>query len=185
MGKLFGMKRGKASAKGFKNFVKQHLVGRALAVTALGLALPAMSMYLAARTNLGSMVAKVPVLGTVMGNAYGRAAIGGLLTAGISYGLLNFGLLGRNEAIMANSIALVMFLGNAMRQSGHLPGMIANSSAAAAVTVDDSALFGYGGSYMSGYNGYLGYLGSEHDDEEEQASGELFGYNSAPSVNIF
>jgi hypothetical protein len=141
-------------------------------------------MYLAARTNLGSMVARVPLVGTVMGNAYGRAALGGLLTAGISYGLINFGLLGRNEAIMANSIALVMFLGNAMRQSGHLPGMIANSSAAAAVTVDDSALFGYGGSYMSGYNGYLGYLGSETDDEET-ASGELFGYNSAPSVNVF
>jgi hypothetical protein len=181
---LFGMKRSKASAKGFKSFVKSHLVGRTLAVTALGLALPAMSMYLAARTNLGSMVARVPLVGTVMGNAYGRAALGGLLTAGISYGLINFGLLGRNEAIMANSIALVMFLGNAMRQSGHLPGMIANSSAAAAVTVDDSALFGYGGSYMSGYNGYLGYLGSETDDEET-ASGELFGYNSAPSVNVF
>jgi hypothetical protein len=141
-------------------------------------------MYVAARANLGTMVAKVPLLGTVMGNAYGRAAFGGLLTAGITYGLMNFGLLGRNEAIAANSIALVMFLGNAMRQSGHLPGIIANSSAAAAVTVDDSALFGYGGSYMSGYDGYLGYLGSEHGEEEE-ASGELFGYNSAPSVNVF
>ena len=178
------MKRGKSSVKGFKNFVKQHLVGRTLAVTALGLALPAMSMYVAAKTNLGSMVARVPVLGTVMGNAYGRAALGGLLTAGLSYGMMSFGLLGRNEAIMANSIALVMFLGNAMRQSGHLPGMIANSSAAAAVTVDDSALFGYGGSYMNGYGGYLGYLGEAHSDDEESA-GELFGYSSAPSVNVF
>tara|TARA_B100001250_G_scaffold368986_1_gene352090 strand:+ start:61 stop:594 length:534 start_codon:yes stop_codon:yes gene_type:complete len=177
------MKRGRASAKGFRKFVKDHLVGRTLAVTALGLALPAMSMYVAARTNLGAMVAKVPVLGTVMANAYGRAAIGGLLTAGLSYGLMYAGLLGRNEAIMANSIALVMFLGNAMRQSGHLPGMIANSSAAAAVTVDDSALFGYGGSYMNGYSGYLGYLGAEV--EEEESAGELFGYSSAPSVNVF
>ena len=84
---------------------------------------------------------------------------------------------------MANSIALVMFLGNAMRQSGHLPGMIAQSSASAAVTVDDSALFGYGGSYMNGYGGYLGYLGEAH--EEEETPGELFGYSSAPSVNVF
>lgn len=182
---MFGMRKGKASAKGFKNFVKSHLVGRAVAVTALGLALPALSMYIAAKANLGTMVGKVPVLGTVMSNAYGRAALGGLLTAGISYGLMNFGLLGRNEAIMANTIALTMFLGNAMRQSGHLPGMIANSSAAAAVTVDDSALFGYGGSYMNGYGGYLGYLGAEHSDEEEGAPAELFGYNSAPSVNVF
>jgi hypothetical protein len=179
------MKRGKkASLKGFRSFVKDHLAMRALAIVGLGLALPAMSMYVAARTNLGAMVARVPVLGTVMGNAYGRAAIGGLLTAGISYGLMSAGLLGYKEAVAANSIALVMFLGNAMRQSGHLPGMIANSSAAAAVTVDDSALFGYGGSYMNGYSGYLGYLGAEHSDEEE-VTGELFGYSSAPSVNVF
>ena len=174
--------RGKMSLKGFKSFVKDHLAGRALGITAIGLVLPSLGMYAAAKLNIGSMVSRVPVLNTVMGNAYGRAALGATVTAGISYLAYGAGLLGRNEAIMANSIALVLFGLNAMRNAGHLPAMVTNavptSSAAAA-----GDFFGYGGSYMNGYGGYLGYLGDAH--EEDEPVGELFGYNSAPQVNVF
>lgn len=169
------------SFKGFRKFVKDTIAGRTIAVTALGLALPAMSMYVAARTNLGNLVAKVPVLGTVMGNAYGRAAIGSVLTGALSYGLMSLGMLGRNEAIAANTIALTLFLVNAMKQSGHLPGIITN---ALPMSVDDSGLFGYGGGYyLNGGSSYLGYLGEAHEDEEP--AGELFGYSAAPAVNVF
>lgn len=179
---LLSRRRGsKMSLKGFKSFVKDHLAGRALAVTALGLMLPAIGIYTAAKLNIGSMVSRVPVLNTVMGNAYGRAALGATVTAGLSYLAVGAGLLGRNEAIMANSIALVIFGLNAMRNAGHLPSAVA--SVAPAATVDDSALFGYGGSYMNGYGGYLGYLGNV--SEEDDAPGELFGYSAAPQVNVF
>ena len=180
---LLSRRRGsKMSLKGFKSFVKDHLAGRALAVTALGLMLPAIGIYTAAKLNIGSMVSRVPVLNTVMGNAYGRAALGATVTAGLSYLAVGAGLLGRNEAIMANSIALVIFGLNAMRNAGHLPMAVA--AAAPAASVDDSALFGYGGSYMNGYGGYLGYLGNAHSDEDD-APGELFGYSAAPQVNVF
>ncbi len=176
--------RGKMSLKGFKSFVKDHLVGRALGVTAFGLMLPTLGIYAATRFNIGSMVSRVPVLGTVMGNAYGRAALGATVTAGLSYLAYGAGLLGRNEAIMANSIALVLFGLNAMRNAGHLPGMLQAAVPASSGTEGlASSMFGYGGSYMNGYGGYLGYLGDAHD--EEDAAGELFGYNAAPQVNVF
>jgi hypothetical protein len=171
---------GKMSLKGFRSFVKDHLAGRALAVTAFGLMLPALGVYTASKLNLGSMVSRVPVLSTVMGNAYGRAALGATVTAGISYLAVGAGLLGRNEAIMANSIALVLLGLNAMKQSGHLPGMLAE--AAPATSALESGIFGYGGS-MHGYGGYLGYLGAVEEDDEP--AGELFGYSAAPRVNIF
>jgi len=126
------------------------------------------------------MVSRVPVLNTIMGNAYGRAALGATVTAGISYLAVGAGLLGRNEAIMANSIALVLLGLNAMKQSGHLPGMLAE--AAPATNALESGIFGYGGSYMNGYGGYLGYLGAV---EEDEPAGELFGYSAAPRVNVF
>ena len=169
----------KMSFGNFKKFVRNSLVARSVGVAALGLALPATAMWVAARTNLGSMVAKVPVLGTVMGNAYGRAAIGSLLVAGVSYGILSTGLLSQSEALTANGIAIAVLLLNAMKQSGHLPGFASN---ALSVGVDDSALFGYGGSYMNGYGGYLGYLGNV---EDEAPADDLFGYNAAPAVNVF
>ena len=174
--------RGKMSLKGFKSFVKDHLAGRALSITALGLVLPSIGIYAATKLNLGSMVSRVPVLNTVMGNAYGRAALGATVTAGISYLAYGAGLLGRNEAIMANSIALVLFGLNAMRNAGHLPAMVTNAVPTSAASAADS-FFGYGGSYMNGYGGYLGYLGEAH--EEDEPVGELFGYNSAPQVNVF
>tara|TARA_B100000035_G_C20805493_1_gene467528 strand:+ start:168 stop:701 length:534 start_codon:yes stop_codon:yes gene_type:complete len=175
-------RKSKVSLTGFRKFVKDHLAGRALAVTALGIVLPAMGMYAAAKLNLGSMVSRVPVLNTVMGNAYGRAALGATVTAGLSYLAYGAGLLGRNEAIMANSIALVLFGLNAMRNAGHLPAMVSNAVPSGGGS-DAMQLFGYGGSHMSGYGGYLGYLGDAHSEEEEV--GELFGYNSAPQVNVF
>ena len=171
---------GKMSLKGFRSFVKDHLAGRALAVTAFGLMLPALGVYTATKLNLGSMVSRVPVLSTVMGNAYGRAALGATVTAGISYLAVGAGLLGRNEAIMATSIALVLLGLNAMKQSGHLPGMLAE--AAPATNALESGIFGYGGS-MHGYGGYLGYLGAVEEDDEP--AGELFGYSAAPRVNVF
>jgi hypothetical protein len=171
------------SLKGFKSFVKDHLAGRALSITALGLVLPSIGIYAATKLNLGSMVSRVPVLNTVMGNAYGRAALGATVTAGISYLAYGAGLLGRNEAIMANSIALVLFGLNAMRNAGHLPAMVTNAVPTSSASAADG-FFGYGGSYgMSGYGGYLGYLGDAH--EEDEPVGELFGYNSAPQVNVF
>jgi hypothetical protein len=172
------------SLKGFKSFVKDHLAGRALSITALGLVLPSLGIYAATKLNIGSMVSRVPVLNTVMSNAYGRAALGATVTAGISYLAYGAGLLGRNEAIMANSIALVLFGLNAMRTAGHLPAMVTNAVPSSASAESGLSLFGYGGSYgMSGYGGYLGYLGSAH--EEDEPVGELFGYNSAPQVNVF
>jgi hypothetical protein len=167
----------------FKKFVRNSLAARTIAVAAVGLALPATAMWVAAKTNLGSLVGRVPVLGTVMANAYGRAALGSLLTAGVAYSLMSVGLLTGSEALMANTIALTVLLLNAMKQSGHLPGV---ASQAVSVGVDDSALFGYGGSYMNGYGGYLGYLGSEHEDDLGEAHPqELFGYSAAPAVNVF
>jgi hypothetical protein len=171
------------SLKGFKSFVKDHLAGRALAITALGLVLPSLGIYASTKLNIGSMVSRVPVLNTVMGNAYGRAALGATVTAGISYLAYGAGLLGRNEAIMANSIALVLFGLNAMRNAGHLPAMVTNAvPSSVAVSNLEASIYGYGGS-MNGYGGYLGYLGSAH--EEDEPVGELFGYNSAPQVNVF
>lgn len=176
--------RGKMSLKGFKSFVKDHLAGRALSITALGLVLPSLGIYAATKLNIGSMVSRVPVLNTVMSNAYGRAALGATVTAGISYLAYGAGLLGRNEAIMANSIALVLFGLNAMRNSGHLPAMVTNAvPSSPAVSNLEASIYGYGGSYMNGYGGYLGYLGDAH--EEDEPVGELFGYNSAPQVNVF
>jgi hypothetical protein len=172
----------KMSLGNFRKFVRSSLAARSIAVAAVGLALPATAMWVAAKTNLGTLLGKVPVLGTVMGNAYGRAALGTLLTAGVSYGLLSTGLLSMNEALTANGIAIAVLLLNAMRQSGHLPGV---ASQAVSVGVDDSALFGYGGSYMNGYGGYLGYLGAEHEDDLGEAPQELFGYSAAPAVNVF
>lgn len=175
--------RGKMSLKGFKSFVKDHLVGRALGVTAFGLMLPTLGIYAATRFNIGSMVSRVPVLGTVMGNAYGRAALGATVTAGLSYLAYGAGLLGRNEAIMANSIALVLFGLNAMRSAGHLPGMIQNAIPSSSGT--DLQFYGYGGSYMNGYGGYLGYLGEHGGDHSDDEVGEMYGYNAAPQVNVF
>jgi hypothetical protein len=171
----------KMSFGNFKKFVRSSLAARAVGVAAVGLALPATAMWIAAKTNLGTMLAKVPVLGTVVNNAYGRAALGTLLTAGVSYGLLSTGLLSATEALTANGIAIAVLLLNAMKQSGHLPGMFSN---AVSVGVDDSAMFGYGGSYMNGYGGYLGYLGEVHEDDTGESQ-ELFGYNAAPAVNVF
>ena len=174
----------KMSLKGFKSFVKDHLAGRALAVTAFGLMLPALGVYTATKLNIGSMVSRVPVLGTIMGNAYGRAALGGAITAGLSYLAVGAGFLGRNEAIMANSIALVLLGLNAMRNAGHLPTMLQDAVPSNSAT-EGSAFFGYGGSYIGGYNGgYLGYLGQAMGDDDEPA-GELFGYSAAPQVNVF
>jgi hypothetical protein len=181
---LMSRRRGsKMSLKGFKSFVKDHLAGRALGITALGLVLPSIGIYAATRLNIGSMVSRVPVLNTVMGNAYGRAALGATMTAGISYLAMGAGLLGRNEAIMANSIALVLFGLNAMRNAGHLPSMLTNAVPSSASAESGLDLFGYGGSYMNGHSGYLGYLGNAH--EEDEPVGDLFGYNSAPQVNVF
>lgn len=181
---LMSRRRGsKMSLKGFKSFVKDHLAGRALGITALGLVLPSLGIYAATRLNLGSMVSRVPVLNTVMGNPYGRAALGATVTAGISYLAMGAGLLGRNEAIMANSIALVLFGLNAMRNAGHLPAMITDAVPSSSSAESGLQLFGYGGSYMNGYGGYLGYLGNA--TEEDEPVGELFGYNSAPQVNVF
>ena len=169
----------KMSFGNFKKFVRNSLVARGVGVAVLGLALPATAIYLAAKTNIGSMVSKVPVLGTVMANSYGRAALGTLLVAGVSYGILSTGLISQSEALTANGIAIAVLLLNAMEQSGHLPGFASN---AVSVGVDDSALFGYGGSYMNGYGGYLGYLGNV---EEAEPADDLFGYNAAPAVNVF
>ena len=181
---LMSRRRGsKMSLKGFKSFVKDHLAGRALGITALGLVLPSLGIYAATRLNLGSMVSRVPVLNTVMGNPYGRAALGATVTAGISYLAMGAGLLGRNEAIMANSIALVLFGLNAMRNAGHLPAMITDAVPSSSSAESGLQMFGYGGSYMNGYGGYLGYLGNA--TEEDEPVGELFGYNSAPQVNVF
>ena len=102
-----------------------------------------------------------------MGNAYGRAALGATVTGRSFIPRFGAGLLGRNEAIMANSIAIVLFGLNAMRNAGHLPGMLASSRPASSGTEGLAAsMFGYGGSYMNGYGGYLGYLGDAHDDED-------------------
>ena len=168
----------KMSFGNFKKFVRNSLVARGVGVAVLGLALPATAIYLAAKTNIGSMVSKVPVLGTVMANSYGRAALGTLLVAGVSYGILSTGLISQSEALTANGIAIAVLLLNAMKQSGHLPNMLQQSVPA----IDDSALFGYGGSYMNGYGGYLGYLGNV---EEAEPADDLFGYNAAPAVNVF
>ena len=179
-GKLLSMK--KMSFGNLRKFVRNSFAARTVAIAAVGLALPATAMWVAAKTNLGSMLAKVPVLGTVMGNAYGRAALGALLVSGVAYGIQGTGLLTTNESMMAAGVGYAVLLLNAMRQSGHLPGMMAN---AVSTSVDDSALFGYGGSYMNGYGGYLGYLGNVEEDDLGEAPQELFGYSAAPAVNVF
>ena len=158
-------RKSKVSLTGFRKFVKDHLAGRALAVTALGIVLPAMGMFAAAKLNLGSMVSRVPAQ-----HRYGQrlwpCSTRSNCNCWSSYLAYGAGLLGRNEAIMANSIALVLFGLNAMRNAGHPLAMVSNAVPSGGGS-DAMQLFGYGGSHMSGYGGYLGYLGDAHSRKKK------------------
>ena len=77
------MKRGKSSVKGFKNFVKQHLVGRTLASYRTWIGSTCYVHVCCCKDQPRFNVSESSSLGTVMGNAYGRLTIGGLLTAGL------------------------------------------------------------------------------------------------------
>ena len=170
--------------KGFTSFVKNHMDLRGLGLVFLGLGLPTLanSIY----TRFSSQVESVPVLGTLLGNEWGRAGAGILVSAGLAYAAAAIGLVSSNEALTANMIASGLFLVGALKSSKMGPSWL--TSALPGSSLDG----GYSGRYINGYSGgYLGYLGNVHDDDDAMPMDNaqapmLYGVGSAaPKINIF
>ena len=154
---------------------------RGLGVVLLGLGLPtvANSIY----TRLSDKIEGVPVLGTVLGNEWGRAVAGILVASGIAYAATAAGLISASEANAAGLVASGLFLMGALKTSAMGPSWLTDAIPGAELSG------GYSGRYINGYSGgYLGYLGNADEAlplDNAQAP-MLYGVGSAaPKINIF
>jgi len=164
---------------GFGKYVRKHLDLSAILGVVGGLALPTLAVAAYQKLNLGSYLARVPVIGdTLLMNPYGQAALGVLVSAGITYGAASMGLMSESAALSANMIALGVFAATALARTSDMAAKYLPYN----VTLD-------GMHSMAGYRGgYLGYLGEATMDAEmlpAPVEDQLFGVGSAPKFNVF
>jgi len=169
--------------RGFTGFIKKHLDAGVLGTIAFGFALPTLAGYIWQRSS--AKLEKMAVLGPVLSNSWGRAAVGTTLTAAICYGAMKADLISGNTALMANSVALVMFGIGALKSTGVMSGnRLVEALPGASL---DGGYRGIAG-YRGGYLGYLGNVDSGMGEAEmlPAPQGEqLFGMGAAPRVNVF
>ena len=153
---------------------------RAIAMVGMGLALPTVAN--AVYNRISTTLNKVPGVGMVTGNAYGRAALGTVLAGTVAYLAQAYTPVTMQEAVLGATIATTMFAVGAVAQSGMLPSWLTAALPA-------GELSGYSGAgYIGGYSGgYLGYLGNIEDDMPTDNANQpmLYGVGSAPAVNVF
>lgn len=165
---------------GFTKYVKKHLDTGAIAMVLGGLALPTIAQNVYQRLNLGTYLARVPVVGgTVLSNPFGQAALGVVTSAALTYGLASAGVMKESTALGMNMIALGVFAATAIARQFPTVGNYLPYNA----SID-------GMHSMAGYNGggYLGYLGNVEAAPEmlpAPVEDQLFGVGSAPSFNVF
>ena len=172
------------SLGGFRSFVMDHLAARAAIVTTIGLALPALGVIADARLGIRNRLSSLPMVDNFLATPWGGATLGTVVTAGMSYAAYGLGLLNRNEAIAANTIAMVLMFAAAGQSAGVLPGQLTSLLPLNGM----HSMAGYGGSYISGYSGYLGAAHDDgmfgmHDDTTEPM--QLYGVGGAGRVNVF
>jgi len=164
---------------GFGKYVRKHLDTSAIGMVLAGLALPTLAVTAYQKLNLSSFLARVPVIGdTVLANPFGQAALGVLVSAGLTYTASSMGLVSESTALGANMIALGVFTATALART---------SSMAAQYLPYNTSIDGMHS--MAGYRGgYLGYLGEASAPAEmlpAPVEDQLFGVGSAPKYNIF
>ena len=164
---------------GFGKYVRKHLDLSAILGVVGGLALPTLAVAAYQKLNLGKYIAQVPVIGdTLLMNPYGQAALGVLVSAGLTYGAASLGLMSESAALHANMIALGVFAATAVARTSDMAAKYLPYN----VTLD-------GMHSMAGYRGgYLGYLGEATMDAEmlpAPVEDQLFGVGSAPKFNVF
>ena len=153
---------------------------RAIGVVGMGFALPVVAN--AVYNRMSTALSRVPGVGMVTGNAYGRAALGTLLAGSVAYLAQAYTPVTMHEAALGATIATTMFVVGAIAQSGIGPSWLTAS-------LPTADLNGYSGAgYIGGYSGgYLGYLGNIEDDMPTDGGNQpmLYGVGSAPAVNVF
>lgn len=164
---------------GFGKYVRKHLDTSAIGMVLAGLALPTLAVTAYQKLNLSDYLARVPVIGdTVLANPFGQAALGVLVSAGLTYTASSMGLVSESTALGANMIALGVFTATALARV---------SDTAAKYLPYNTTISGMHG--LAGYRGgYLGYLGEASAPAEmlpAPVEDQLFGVGSAPSYNIF
>lgn len=164
------------------NFMKKTLDIPAMAVLALGFALP----------SLGGMVydkvaamAPASVVNAV-GGRYTKPIVLATTSAGLIYLASRYGMVTNATAATAALVSTFLFAASAVKDSGILSNipMIGPS-----LEANIPSLNGIGGGNFGGYSGgYLGYLGNDQGPSEmldAPVEAQLYGMGSSPQVNIF